>query len=446
MKLPIHMAAAEHPDTLAFDDGHERMTYAQLLKDLEDSSVTQVTDLKPGDHVAWCPKNDFDAFLTFWALQNRACVACPISHRFPDAQRDQILKQLGAKWLPDLILESGESGVIPDDSPDRPATIILSSGSTGDPKAVVHSMAAHVASATGASENMPLTAGDRWLWSLPLFHVSGLSILVRCAVAGATVVGVPEAKRIDAGFLKQQKVTHLSVVTTQLRHLLSEIAFPSRHLKAVLLGGSSFDENLIVEARGRGVPLHTTYGLTEMASQVTTSTVTDQPDTSGRVLSGRELKISESGEILVRGETLCSGYFKDGEVQSIVDDQGWFHTKDLGELDGDRCLTVIGRIDNMFFSGGENIQPERIERAMMKAFGIKQVVVVPKSDENWGARPVAFVAGDLPSEWASQLRTELQGYEIPIEVLAWPDEAEGGLKPDRIFLNAIANAASDGGS
>ena len=135
-----------------------------------------------------------------------------------------------------------------------------------------------------------------------------------------------------------------------------------------------------------------------MASGVTASTINDSPRTSGRVLSGRELKIIESGEILVRGETLCEGYFDEGKVHSIVDDQGWFHTSDLGQLDGDQCLTVSGRIDNMFISGGENIHPERIERAMMRVFEIEQVIVVPKKDETYGARPCLLYTSPSPRD------------------------------------------------
>ena len=176
-----------------------------------------------------------------------------------------------------------------------------------------------------------------------------------------------------------------------------------------------------------------------MGSQVTTSTVSDSVSTSGRVLTGRELKISESGEVLVRGETICLGYYQDGQIRSVVDDQGWLHTKDLGQLDDQRCLTVNGRMDNMFISGGENIHPERIERAMMKVFDIDQVIVVPREDVTYGARPVAFVCGELPVQWESELGQGLQRYEIPIEVLDWPAEAEGAIKPDRKRLQQIAN-------
>jgi len=437
MTLPIELAASQHPDQLIFDDGVVQISCAEL-KDAFSNTAAMRADLKVGDHVAWCPKNDVDAFLTFWAIQKRGCVACPISHRFPESMRDEVIGRLDAHWLSDLVSKpSKEVALEGTVNLNRKATIILSSGSTGVPKAIVHSMASHIASAKGAAVNMPLGPGDRWLWSLPLCHVSGLSILVRCAVAGATVVGMPAEAKLDAALLDEQRITHLSVVTSQLRRLLAEDSFPSSHLKAVLVGGSSIDRRMVTMARERGVPVHTTYGLTEMGSQVTTSTSTGKPSIGGPVLGGRQLKISTSGEILVRGETLCLGYYTDGEIQSVVDEDGWFHTRDLGVLDEEKQLKVIGRMDNMFVSGGENIHPENIERAMMSAFEIEQVVVVSMPDESFGARPVAFVQGELPVEWESTLREKLQGYEIPVEVLDWPAGAEGSIKPNRMQMQLL---------
>lgn len=450
MTLPTTLAAKRHPEQLAYDDGEIQLKYAQLENAIAELPVSRA-GLQPGDHVAWCPRNDFESYLTFWALQRNSCVACPISHRFPAATRDEIVQRIDAIWLPEFspVVDS-----VPKSSPRsqsdvqstevllRPATIILSSGSTGVPKAIVHSMKSHIANATGSATNMPLGPGDRWLWSLPLFHVSGLSILVRCAAAGATVVGMPTGAELSATLLDDQRVTHLSLVTTQLRRLLADENFPSPHLKAVLLGGSSVDESLVVEARKRGVPVRTTYGLTEMGSQVTTSTPTCDPATSGRVLDRRELKMTPAGEILVRGETLCMGYYKEGQIELVVDPQGWFRTKDLGVLDADGRLTVKGRIDNMFVSGGENVHPESIERAMMSVFDINQVIVVPKADPEFGFRPVAFVDGVLPSEWDAMLRATLQGYAVPVEILAWPAEAEGSIKPNRKKLQQLVSGAN----
>ena len=445
MTFPFHEAARQHAEKIAFDDGVNRIAYGELDRTIAQSKVMQISDLSPGDHVAWRPRNDLDAFLTFWAILKRRCVACPLSHRFPEVKRNELLDRIDAKWLPDLLAERDDqtkedqvdsaSSPIWDDS-SSPATLILSSGSTGNPKAIVHSISAHVQSAIGAAVNMPLGAGDRWLWSLPLYHISGLSILVRCAVAGATVVGLSAQAKPSVRLLEQLGVTHLSVVSTQLRRLMDDESFRDSKLRYVLLGGSCVDSDLVARARSQGISVSTTYGLTEMASQVTTSDAAADPNTSGKLLPGREMKI-ESGEIFVRGPMLCLGYYRDGQIESVVDEAGWFGTGDLGQLDEDQQLNVIGRMDNMFISGGENIYPENIERAMLAAFEIRRVVVVPKPDEQFGFRPVAFVDGSLPDLWEDELRQGLSGFEIPVSILPWPLKDDESLKVDRKHLKSL---------
>lgn len=443
MTLPIQTAAQKYEEHLAYEDGIAKITYGEIEKSIANSVALRRTELASGDHVAWCPGNDSSAFLTFWLLQRLGYVACPLSHRFPDTFRDEVLQRINAKWLPSMLGDQGISGSTftpPRTQTDleRPATIILSSGSTGVPKAVVHNLAAHIASAEGAASNMPLNPGDRWLWSLPLCHISGLSILVRCAVSGATVVGVKPDEKVNASLLHEKKVSHLSVVTTQLRRLLSESDFPSPHLKSVLLGGSGFDPQLVTSARERGINVFTTYGLTEMASQVTTSLSDGAPLSSGHVLPKRKLKLASTGEILVGGDTLCLGYYREGQICPVVDDQGWFRTGDLGTLDSQGQLFVKGRSDNMFISGGENIHPENIERAMLNTFNLEQVVVVPKPDATFGYRPLAFVEGSLPEDWQSVLKSVLSGFEIPVEIRKFPTDATLGLKPDRTSLKTLA--------
>ena len=456
MQSLIELAAERFPNHLAFDDGERPLTYAELKELVTARSIANRAEFETGDQVAWCPSNDVDAFIAFWSIQQRGLVACPISHRIPPEKRQQVLQRLDATWL-DPVEYDTESTVRQSDADelgnpinaklpaecsddpldhdwDRPATIILTSGSTGVPKAVVHSLAAHVASAKGAESVIPLQPGDRWLWSLPLCHVSGLSILIRCAVAGATVVGLNHGSALSHDLVRALRISHLSVVSTQLRRLLSDDAFPPSSLKSVLLGGASVDPGLVRLARERGVSLHTTYGLTEMASQVTTSTSTADPHTSGSTLPGRDVELSKDHEILVRGDTLCLGYYRSGNIERVTDEQGWFHTRDLGQWTADGQLIVRGRIDNLFISGGENIHPENIERAMVEAFAVEQVIVVPKSCETYGERPVAFVLGELPNDWREQLRQTLSGFEIPSEVLDWPSELAGDIKPNRNAL------------
>ena len=139
--------------------------------------------------------------------------------------------------------------------------------------------------------------------------------------------------------------------------------------------------------------------------------------------------MDEEGEILVQGATLFQGYLEGDAVQQPFGANGWFHTGDLGWIDADGFLHVRGRMDNMFISGGENIQPEEIEAALSALPGVSQAVVVPVADDEFGQRPIAFVRGTdeaLPLETlADQLEDLLPRFKIPHSYYPWPAIAEG---------------------
>jgi o-succinylbenzoate---CoA ligase len=229
--------------------------------------------------------------------------------------------------------------------------------------------------------------------------------------------------------------------------LLREGSFEAGRLKAILLGGGPVPVSLVDEAVSRAFPVHTSYGLTEMASQVTTTppgASHEELRTSGRPLPHREVGISGDGEILVRGETFFAGYVEGDAVDRPLDADGWFHTGDLGGLSENGCLRVLGRKDNLFVSGGENIQPEEIEEALSSLEGVEVAVVVPILDPEFGARPVAFVRmadGTVKGETlAHALEKVLPRFKIPVAFHGWPEEAGlGGMKVDRAFFHERAS-------
>ena len=214
-------------------------------------------------------------------------------------------------------------------------------------------------------------------------------------------------------------------MTTQLYRLLQkpEGIAALKSLKYILLGGSGIAAWMIKKASDEGLNILTSYGLTEMASQVATGPASG----CSQVLSHRQLKISSEGEILVKGQTLFKGYIQAGRVQLPLNPEGWFATGDLGRLDGQGCLTVLGRRDNRFISGGENIQPEEIEKVLLSVEGVAEAVVVPKEDAEFGQRPVAFLkyAPDaVPSETQIIKHCEqfLPRFKIPVHFYPWPED------------------------
>ena len=366
-----------------------------------------------------------------------------------------MLKQIGAEALPlpePFTLKTHNSKLtMPELNQD--ATIVFTSGSSAIPKAVLHTFGNHYYSALGSNGNIALGPNDRWMLSLPLYHVGGLGIVFRCLLAGAAVV-VPEADESIGDAVAKYNITYLSLVPAQLRQLLRELP-PKETLtsiKAVLVGGGSTRRSLLDEAMSCGLSVRTTYGSTEMASQVTTTGPNDPEEklsTSGRVLDYRQVKISNDGEILVKGEALFKGYVTHDGLDTPFDSNGWFATGDLGSFDDDGYLHVTGRADNMFISGGENIYPEEIESAMCQLPDIEEVVVVPSPDEKYGQRPVAFVrmsegATLKPEAVTMALRESLPGYKIPIRILNWPEDyARSGIKPNRRYLTTLAGDLSD---
>ncbi|MEM1044383.1 MAG: AMP-binding protein, partial [Bacteroidota bacterium] len=329
----------------------------------------------------------------------------------------------------------------------RPWTVVHTSGSTGTPKAALHTVGNHVWSARGVNEWMDLRAGDRWLLDLPLYHVGGLGVVVRCALAGAAVA-VPEAGTTTAEAVARFRPTHASLVATQLRRLFDADA-DLTSLRAVLLGGSAIPSDLLDEAVRRGVPVATSYGLTEMTSTVTAALPGASRTalaTSGAVLPHREVRITEAGEIEVGGPALFAGYVAPDGLDAPA---AWYPTGDLGHLDAEGRLVVTGRRDLMFVSGGENVQPEAIEAALLRLDAVAEAVVVPVADAEFGHRPVAFVRSTSedaldPEAVRAALRADLPGFMVPVAVYAWG--GAGGMKPDRPALTSEAERRAANGT
>jgi O-succinylbenzoic acid--CoA ligase len=271
--------------------------------------------------------------------------------------------------------------------------------------------------------------------------------LFRCLLAGATVA-LPNPNATVGRATSESGATRASLVAAQLRRLLDDGDADLSGVKTILLGGSAMPESLVAEAYRRGLPVHTSYGLTEMSSQATTTrpgASLEELRTSGGPLPYREVSVDDDGEVLVRGETLFAGYVEGDILSRPFDEDGWFHTKDLGKIDGEGRLTVIGRKDNLFISGGENIQPEAVEEKLRRVPLVEDAVVVPIPDDEFGFRPVAFVKGDVsPEKLRASLEAALPRFAVPVAFHTWPDHAPAGMKVDRGFFRGRAETLHRG--
>ena len=468
---PLDEAAARHGDRPAVISGPRTISWRELRSLVATAAAAlRQAGCGPGDRIGILAPNSPGHLVWLLAVLRLGGVGCPMNTRLPDRSVAELLRRLDCRTLlvtdvadsrhldevtvlsgSDLVRtrtsfrESARGSTIP---LQRPATIVHTSGSAGVPKAVLHSCGNHYYNALGSNANLPLAAGDRWLLDLPLHHVAGLGIVFRCLLAGAAVVMSDREESLDVA-LDRYRVTHLSAVMTQLGRLVKRPGsgrFAS--LRCILVGGSEIPRKLLVRAQARGLPVFTSYGCTEMASQVTTTGADSTPAqrlTSGRLLPYRRLRIGDEGEILLRGETLFMGYVENGKVARPVDSGGWFATGDLGSVDEDGYLSVTGRRDNRFFSGGETIHPEEIERALVEHDDVEQAVVVPVPDEEYGERGVAFVRSRGPRPGAAGLeawlRRTLPRYMVPDRFLEWPETERNSLKIDRSRFRRLARKA-----
>jgi O-succinylbenzoic acid--CoA ligase len=367
-------------------------------------------------------------------------LVAPLSHRLPREEAIRRAQNLGA-----TVFYSRSVGVPPTfeklpsagGTPallDQPGTLLHTSGSSGHPRVVYHDLAAHIANAEGSAHRLPLEPGCGWLLQLPLNHVSGFSIAIRCLLAGAAVVFSDS---------EYEAVTHLSLVPTQLQRLLDSGA-PLHRLRAVLVGGGPISSTLVERAICAGVPLHLTYGMTESASQICTTerlVETPNPLHAGAPLPGREVRISQDGEIQIRSPILAKKFLgSEGLWEDLADAEGWFSTGDLGVFTAEGNLVIQGRCDRLIISGGENIQPEAIEALLLEIPGIRRAVVVGKSDPEFAERPVAFLAGDFQEAEVRQfLACRLERFAIPQSFHTWPIAVREDLaKLDFGFFKRLA--------
>ena len=332
---------------------------------------------------------------------------------------------------------------------DAVHSLIYTSGTTGSPKGALLTHGNFYWSAVASGQNLGVDPTDRWLACMPLFHVGGLSILLRSAIYGTTAVvhdGFDEGRVNRA--LRHEGITVLSVVATMLRRMLDADgeAYPPS-MRAVLVGGGPVPAELLVRARDRGLPVLQTYGLTEAASQVATLSAGDAlrkvgsaglalPATTLRIdVDGAAAEPGEVGEIFVAGPTVTPGYLGRPEATSEALRDGWLHTGDLGYLDDEGYLYVADRRDDLIVSGGENVYPAEVEAALMAHPAVVEAAVVGLPDDRWGQIVTAVVvsrAETTAEELVEELRLQLAGYKLPRKIEfsseALPRTASGKLQ------------------
>ena len=329
-------------------------------------------------------------------------------------------------------LESILSDVEPEDTFDwtfedrNIAAIMNTSATTGQFKSVPLRWGQIRAHVQASKEVLGKTEQDNWLMVLPLFHVSGLSILMRSLYNGTAVTILPKYDEAQVlKLIESEKINMMSLVPTILTQL--EPSITHHKLRVILLGGEFIPMALIDACEKKSLPIYKTYGMTETFSQSVTFSVLDYPhkrDSVGKPLPGMQVRIDNPdadgvGEIHLTGPMVMTGYIN----QEPID--GDLNTDDIGYVDEDGFVYILNRRKDLIISGGENIYPKELEDLVYTLPSVKECAVVPVPDPKWGQVPALFVAfhdGESMTEDAilSFMTKSLAKYKVPKYVKILP--------------------------
>jgi cyclohexanecarboxylate-CoA ligase len=479
------LLSSHRPATgLAVVDGDVRLDAATLERVIAGlSGGLRSIGVRRRGVVAFQLPNWWEAIALFRACWRIGAVAAPIHHQVGPAEVGRMIESLqptasfAAGGMP-LAEHEGTIGVRSGDPrfdallAGRPvaegigqgadvAVVLFTSGSTGHPKAVLHTnrgLAYKARSMVGAHG---LTGTDVALMPSPLAHVSGLlnSVLVPGAAAMKVVLMEKWDAELGVRLAGEHSVSFMIGPPTLFLGMMDvpDLRARVKTLRVVSCGGMGVTPEFVDAARqGLGATVKRTYGSTE-APTVTTCTAADGPDrardTDGHSVgdcvirivdpvSGRTVLPGERGEVLVRGPELFVGYGEEAQTRDAVR-RGWFATGDLGILDADGWLTIVGRCKDVIIRAGENIASAEVERLLELHPGVRQAVVVGCPDERLGERVAAFVVGDGAldveecRQWFSaQGVARFKTPELVVHLDQFPLLAMG--KPDRTALQAQA--------
>jgi len=360
-----------------------------------------------GHIVAWLGHNSWDMLATLVACQRLGAVLMPLNWRLAAPELAAQMQHAGAGHLmgtPEL--EALASDVLRRCAPrpepaegviDGDLLLVYTSGTTGAPKGAMHTAAGLQANALAAIAAQGLTAAERVLSVLPLFHVGGLCIQTLPALAVGARVSLQPRFEPGAWFdaVEQWKPTTTLLVPAVMKALVEHPRWAAADLTSLRFvnSGSQIVPRALIEAfHARGVPVAQVYGSTEtgpVSIVLKPEEATAHVGQVGRPALGVTCRLAADGEILLKAPNLMRGYHRSREPS--FDAEGWFHTGDLAVEDASGFIEVVGRSRELIISGGENIHPAEIEQLAATRPEVADCAVVGLPDARWGEVPVLAV-------------------------------------------------------
>jgi len=485
-----HAPALRWRDPAAPDTPWQTLDRATLAEQAHAGAMAlQALGVRAGDRVAWLGLNHPAVLVLLFALARLGAVLVPLNHRLAPAEWQAVLADCSprlllhdAPWAAAALAlaETGGTTALAWDAlvpqaptapptapehPDAPLLLVYTSGTTGRPKAAVHTQANLLANMAIAAQVQGLTAADTVLTVLPLFHVGGLCIQTLPALS----VGAPVLlhARFDAAATLRSIAQDRPTLTLQVPATLQALtqhrdwaATDLGSLRAVWAGSSLLPAAPLQAFMARGVPVCNVYGSTEtgpFSIALPTAHAADHPGSCGwpapgvtvRLLDaqGQDVPAGTVGEIAVRGPNVVARYWPDLPAQ---DAEGFFHSGDLARQAEDGSFSVVGRAKDMIISGGENIYPAEIEHLLAQHPAVAECSVVGQPDARWGETVVAVVVLHAPTTgagWAAPLQAWLDGrlarYKWPrrwVQLPALPRTALGKVQKAELRRQIEAGA------
>jgi 2-furoate---CoA ligase len=477
------LACAErHPEALAIVDGEQRATYAELLERARTAAGgLTALGVVPGDRVAVALKNRIDTAVLYWASQWLGAVFVPLNWRLRRDELTYCVGDCGARVLAiegasaeaaeavpgtPLIaiadapagepLPLAEGAAEPSRRDERePALMLYTSGTTGRPKGVPRSHRAERSAALAQLVQLQLRPGDRTLGVMPLYHTMGMRSLLAASACGGAFCSQPEFRAgpaLDA--VERERLTSLYLAPTLFHDLVAaqrECARDVSSVRALAYAGAPMTGVLVERCFEAFAPevFVNHYGSTEVYTFTVHGDQRAKPGCAGRPALNARIRLvkpapgASPAELVAPGEVgqiACAlssdeafaGYWNrpDANARQIRD--GWYFPGDLGQLDADGDLYLVGRIDDMIVSGGENVHPLEIEEWLVQLPGVEEVAVVGEEDERLGQRVVAYVV----------CAAEVTPAALDAHCLASPTLARFKRPRDYRFVDALPKSAS----
>jgi O-succinylbenzoic acid--CoA ligase len=450
-------------DLTAVANYKEQLTYKKLFIDSNHlASALSKLGIKKKGYIPILLEDGtsfIKATISLWMI---GAVPVPLNTKYLDSEIESILDNYNFKFLISdkeiflgksakeiTVIKYNEIKLTKDkldfQSPklNNESVVIFTSGSTGFPKGVVHTFKSLINQIEKSQIVLNQKKNDRWIASLPFYHIGGFQIICRSLLYGCSII-IPKSLSFEnlGESISRLKPTHISLVSAQLDKLINQKIAAPKSIKVSLIGGGFVEDDLIHQSAKIGWKPIRVYGSSETASLITSinnKEIKLKPESSGKPLEGVKIRINKDSEILIKSSGLFKEYLFDKKETELKKKNGFYYSGDLGFLDKDGYLFVEARRNDLIVSGGENVNPIEVEKVLKSFDFIKEACVFPKPNKIWGQIVAAVVVSKdskIDEKYLREkLKQKLAGFKVPKEIIFTknlPKTALGKLAREKI--------------